>query len=162
VLEADALQNALDVALNDRVVIEDTETVAGGDIHRALRVRANGRDWFIKWNSADALAQFSAEAEALEVLARSAGPRVPHPLATGSDERHAWLVLEFLPLYGQGDASALGASLAMMHRETAALHGWSADNFIGTTPQRNGSLENWSDFWWRAASPAASRNFATD
>jgi fructosamine-3-kinase len=149
VLDAATLRKALEPALGSPVHLDGSESVAGGDMHRALRVRANGRDWFVKWNRADVLPQFLAEAEALDALARAAGPRVPGVLAAGNDARHAWLVLEHLPLRPTGDAEALGAALARMHRTTAERHGWSADNFIGTTPQRNGPIDAWDEFWWR-------------
>ncbi len=148
-LDAATLREALEPALGQPVTLEGSEPLAGGDMHRALKVRANGREWFVKWNRSDVLPQFLAEAGALDVLARASGPRVPGTLTAGSNERHAWLVLEYLPLRSTGDATAMGVALTRMHRTTADWHGWSADNFIGTTPQRNGPLDAWAEFWWR-------------
>lgn len=36
-----------------------------------------------------------------------------------------------------------------MHRVTATGYGWPSDNFIGATPQPNGALPDWIDFWWQ-------------
>jgi protein-ribulosamine 3-kinase len=37
--------------------------------------------------------------------------------------------------------------LAKVHRTAAPRFGWQRDNYIGSTPQRNGWCEDWREFW---------------
>jgi fructosamine-3-kinase len=122
--------------------------VAGGDIHRAVVVELGGRRWFIKLNEEERLPLFEAEYRALAALADAGALRVPRPFFFGSDGRAAWLAMERLELRGAGDAGRLGRGLAALHRISGPAHGWPEDNFIGATPQHNGWLEPWAEFWW--------------
>ena len=89
---------------------------------------------------------FAAEADALEAL-RRAGMRVPEPLAHGTVDKCAYLLLEHLALDGAADFAALGRMLAKAHRTSDARFGWHRDNYIGITPQENGWCDDWSEFW---------------
>ena len=55
--------------------------------------------------------------------------------------------MEFLDLKGDADFPALGRMLAQAHRRPGPAFGWDRDNYIGATPQPNGWLENWPQFW---------------
>jgi len=132
--------------------------VAGGCIHRAWRLElADGRVVFAKTNRAAELPLLAAEVEGLRALARWAPPalQLPQPLALGTAAEQAVLLLSWLELAGAGKAanawSALGASLAQLHRASAEAHGggygFPADNFIGSAPQRNGWLPAWGPFF---------------
>lgn len=136
-------------ALGGRGGIESIRPVGGGDIHRAVQLRFGGRDWFVKWNRAEALPLFETEHRGLEALVTAGGPGVPRPLLSGADEEHAWLVMEWLDLQATGDAKALGTALANLHRAAGPSHGWDEDNYLGHTPQANGRMEDWASFWWR-------------
>jgi fructosamine-3-kinase len=37
--------------------------------------------------------------------------------------------------------------LAAAHRSTGPRFGWQRDNYIGSTPQRNGWCDTWAQFW---------------
>ncbi|HEU4728699.1 MAG TPA: fructosamine kinase family protein [Kofleriaceae bacterium] len=140
----------LQSALGARVV--SIESVAGGDIHEAFRVRlADGRSVFVKAHEAPPDGMFAAEAVGLDWL--RAGPlRVPRVLAIGA----AWLALEWLDLAGTsrsrsaGQASfgaALGHGLAALHRLGADGFGFSSDNFLATLPQANAPAADWPTFY---------------
>jgi fructosamine-3-kinase len=124
--------------------------VGGGSINRSFVVtRRDGGRFFLKCNAADRGAMFEAEAAGLTALAGARAVRVPEPLGYGITGSTAWLLLEFLPLGPSADdcaARELGRRLARQHRVTADRFGWSQDNTIGLTPQRNGWMDDWIDF----------------
>jgi protein-ribulosamine 3-kinase len=73
--------------------------------------------------------------------------RAPQPVSHGTVREQAYLLLEFLPLQGKRDFAALGRMLAEAHCQPGPRFGWSRDNYIGATPQRNGWSDNWAGFW---------------
>ncbi len=106
--------------------------------------------WFVKVNDAARLEMFEAEAEGLAELAAAGAIRVPRPLCSGVHEGRAYLVMEYVPMGGRGSGAAweeAGRALAALHRHTANAFGWHRDNTIGSTPQPNGWMEEWVDFW---------------
>ena len=92
-----------------------TSRVPGGDINDAIRVADDERDYFIKINRAELSPMFEAEAEALQLIARTATLTCPVPIAWGRLDRTAYLVLEYLQLSARGNDAALGEGLAAMH-----------------------------------------------
>lgn len=124
----------------------DAAPVAGGCIHRCYRVTIGGKPGFIKANEARFADAFAAEADGLEAL-RAARVRAPQALRHGTQGPYAFLLLEFLDLKGSGDWAALGRMLAQAHRQTGPAFGWARDNYIGSTPQRNGWRDDWRTFF---------------
>jgi protein-ribulosamine 3-kinase len=131
--------------------VDRADRVSGGCINQGFHLQGRGRDFFVKLNAASALAMFEAEAAGLEEIAATDTVRVPRPTCTGSDRERAWLVLEYLPLSSGGvrAMAALGERLAAMHRSTRERFGWTRENTIGSTPQVNTQLPDWSEFWAR-------------
>jgi len=155
--------------------LRDLQPVAGGCIHRAWRLRletqGQGRGpapnyLFAKTNRPEALPLLEAEADGLAALAAAAegsGLVVPQPLALGLVGGEAVLVLPWLDLgLGRGADpartwAAVGAGLARLHRRSLVAplgpgdrlgsYGWCRDNAIGTAPQANGWMANWSHFF---------------
>jgi len=146
--------------------------VGGGCIHRAWQLElADGRQWFLKSNGAEALPLLLAEAEGLRALARWARPPllVPAPLGVGLLAGQALLLLPWLVLSSASGSSGSGASgdgwfgvgvgLADLHRASAesgtskGRFGWSRDNVIGSNPQINSWDNDWGRFFvdWRLA-----------
>lgn len=127
----------------------DPRPLAGGCIHAAMRVSTgDGRSLFVKSAQPDQAEVFAAEFEGLVELATPAVLRVPRPIAHGVTSGHAYLVTEFVEMHGTiADPAAFGAALARLHATSAEGFGWRRDNFIGPTPQPNGWLANWSEFW---------------
>jgi len=120
--------------------------VSGGCIHRCYVVSARGARAFVKTNSADYADAFAAEADGLKALA-AAGLRTPKPIRYGAAGAEAYLLLEYLELGQRGDFAALGRMLARAHTRPAARFGWHRDNYIGSTPQKNGWCDDWAEFW---------------
>lgn len=120
--------------------------VAGGCIHRCYAVTTGGARAFVKTNSADYADAFAAEADGLEALV-TAGLRAPKPIAHGAAGSEAYLLLEYLELGERGDFAALGRMLAQAHARPAPRFGWHRDNYIGSTPQKNGWCDEWAEFW---------------
>jgi fructosamine-3-kinase len=150
VIEA-ALAASISRATGTDYAIEAARPVGGGCIHTALALEgARGAPrYFAKVNDAERAAMFEAEADGLEALARARRVRVPAVIARGKDDERAWIVLEWLdlaPLSARA-ASRLGSALAAQHRGSQPRFGWARDNFIGSSPQRNGWSDDWPAFW---------------
>lgn len=89
----------------------------------------------------------AAEADALRAIAETRAVRVPQVFAIGHAESAAFLVLEWLDIVEGGRDAALGRALAQLHANAAPAFGWHRDNTIGTTPQRNGWVDDWATFF---------------
>jgi len=129
--------------------IESHAAIGGGCINQCYRVDGSARTYFVKINSPAQLPMFEAEAAGLAEIAASTSIRVPVPVCTGSDAHAAWIVLEYIPFSEaqSGSMAQLGAAVAALHRVTAQKFGWSRDNTIGATPQRNTPMEDWLGFF---------------
>jgi fructosamine-3-kinase len=90
---------------------------------------------------------FEAEADALRALTATHSVRVPQPIVSGTAAGQAFLVLDYLDLRGRGDAALLGEQMAQLHRVPQTRFGWTHDNWIGSTPQRNAWQHDWIAFW---------------
>lgn len=147
--------NALHAALADAIAAatgvpftpQSTRSVHGGDISESFTLSDGARSFFVKTQPAARLDMFEAEAAGLAELAAANALRVPDVIAHGEAAGYAYLVLEALPLGGRGDAGELGRRLAQQHRVTAPRFGNARDNWIGSTPQPNGWLDDWIAFW---------------
>jgi fructosamine-3-kinase len=128
---------------------EPEARVAGGSINRCYRWRAGGGYLFVKLAGAGALDMFDAEAAGLAELALARAVRVPRAVAWGRTREAAFLALEWLEAGPVSDSceERLGAELAAQHRVTAREFGWRRDNTIGSTPQPNGTLRSWAEFF---------------
>lgn len=130
------------------VSVDALEPVAGGCIHRALRLRSGRESWFVKLTAAQRRDLFEAEAHGLLALAAQSALVIPGVVCHGSDDRHAWLILDWLdlvPLDG-GTAAALGEGLATMHAIGSAHFGFDEDNWLGSTRQGNSWTTGWIEF----------------
>lgn len=129
--------------------IRRIEPVAGGCIHGAVCLSGEGGRFFVKRNRAGFRDRFAAEAAGLDELRAAHGLRVPAAVAHGVAGDEAFLVLEYLDLHPlTGDAmAALGEGLAELHGIVRDRFGWSRDNAIGATPQRNAPHGDWAEFW---------------
>lgn len=124
--------------------------VAGGSINRCYRWASSSGPAFVKVGaSAAAASMLEAEAAGLAELARARALRVPRVLACGRAGTTAFLALEWLEAGPATAASEerLGNALAAQHAVTAPDFGWSRDNTIGSTPQANGRLASWAEFF---------------
>lgn len=140
---------AIAAATAEKFAVEAHHPVGGGCINHAYCVEGGGRRYFVKLNDAAAVEMFAAEAEGLQALRSTGTVRVPAPVCWGTAGESAYLVLEYLELGRETEASAalLGAQLAQLHRHTGKRYGWHRDNTIGSTPQINTPGNDWLHFW---------------
>lgn len=144
------LAHEIELATGQAAEIVGTESVGGGCISRAARVKTrDGRRFFVKLSDATRLPMFIAEVDGLHELARAQVLRVPAPICVGATGEQAYLVLEHLDLGGDMAQAAerLAIGLAAMHRVTQSRFGWRRDNTIGATPQPNDYCDDWIEFW---------------
>jgi fructosamine-3-kinase len=135
--------------LGTRVAPEPLERVGGGCINESWSWPTDHGALFVKLAAPGRLAMFEAERAGLEELAAAAALRVPRPLAVGATSDCAVLALEWIDFGAARPASesALGEQLAWQHRVQAREHGWTRDNTIGSTPQRNDPHADWPTFF---------------
>ena len=125
------------------------QRVAGGSINRCYRWTSGSGPVFVKVAAGAAGSMLEAEAAGLAELARAGAVRVPRVLACGRAGTSAVLALEWLEAGAATDESEerLGLQLAAQHQVSAPGHGWWRDNTIGSTPQANGGLASWPEFF---------------
>lgn len=128
---------------------ESVIPVGGGSIHRAWCLTGGGRRYFVKTGSVAAAPMFAAEARGLQALSAAAAVPTPTVISQGQAQNLAFLVLQYLDLHPLDPAGGarLGTALAQLHRVAADSYGWTADNFIGATPQQNESHPSWPHFF---------------
>ena len=141
------LAAAISHATGTPFAIGRSEAAHGGDISQSFRVSDGTRSYFIKTQNADRLAMFETEAAGLSALAAAHAVRVPLVVCLGVAAGRAYLVLEHLAFGSRGDAARLGRELARQHRVSARRFGAERDNWIGSTPQPNGWMDDWVAFW---------------
>ena len=142
---------ALGEALGRDVGALTLDAAGGGCINSAATVDAAGTRYFVKWNDRPLPGQFAAEAAGLSALAESGSSLgIPRPIAW-SDEGpgRSFLVLEHLPPGKRqpGFEQALGRGLAELHRATNDRFGFDCEGYCGATPQPNGWLDTWREFY---------------
>jgi len=123
--------------------------VAGGSINDCYRWLAGRTPLFVKVAARAAAPMLEAEAAGLAELEHARALRVPKVLARGETAEVAFLALEWLER-GAADEhceARLGEGLAAQHARSAAAFGWWRDNTIGSTPQANGCLDSWIEFY---------------
>ena len=147
---AAALARSIAAATGSAFAVASVEPVSGGCIHEAVAVTGKrGERYFAKTGERERAAMFDAEADGLAALAGAGALTVPGVVASGADETHAWIVLEWLELVALDAKAAarLGAALAAQHRLPRERFGWGRDNFIGASVQANGWSDDWLAFW---------------
>ncbi len=123
--------------------------VSGGSIHRTWHLDDGLRHYFVKTGAIATAPMFAAEASGLQALSAAAVVQTPTFITLGQTAGKAFLVLEYLELktLDQAGGARLGAALAQLHRCSGDSFGWSADNFIGATPQHNAPHHSWPHFF---------------
>ena len=127
------------------LVVDGVEPQSG----RMLRLRSNHGPLFVKTAPLDKADRLTAEAEGLAALRAADAVRVPDVIAVGTTDDDAYLAIEWLDLrQSSGNVDRLfGEQLAILHRVTAAAHGWHRDNTIGLTRQVNTRHPGWLQFY---------------
>lgn len=121
--------------------------VRGGCISQSFRLTLGTRNYFVKINNASLLPMFEAEQVSLEAIRKTQTICVPRPIRVGQTGGYAFLVMDYLEIQRSGEQAELGRRLAALHRCTADRFGWSSDNFIGPSLQRNPWSSDWPSFF---------------
>jgi protein-ribulosamine 3-kinase len=143
----ESIRTGLSESIGEPGELQWARDLPGGDINQAGLIQSTANIWFVKYRSNAPPGMFEAEARALSEIAASGCIKAPNPIAWGTADDTAWLVLEYLELTPRGPVALLGEQLAALHAVTSDRHGWSMDNYIGTTPQINRRCRNWTEFW---------------
>jgi fructosamine-3-kinase len=145
----DALASSIGTCIGARLRPAPGARVHGGSINECYRWESSAGSLFVKVATIDSRVMFEAERAGLEELGRAGALRVPKILGSGVTQTHAWLALEWIRFGTRNTAAeaALGERLALQHRLQTAVFGWDRDNTIGRTPQRNGWLKDWIEFF---------------
>ncbi len=156
-----SLNEALSAWFGEPVSVLGRTPLSGGDINEAYRLSlSNGAAVFLKRNALRCAPMLEAEVAGLEALRGTGAIGVPAVLGYGIEATtdSAFLLLEYLesgrriPRYWE----AFGHALAALHRadttglvspDPALPYGFSQDNFIGRTPQKNAPRGSWVSFF---------------
>lgn len=145
----DAVTEKLGQTLGKTVRLQHIRPVSGGCIHQAHALKTDCGAFFAKTNQPDALPMFEAEAEGLNAIAATGAIRCPEVIFVDQINGKAVLILEFIEMTSAGPKSMnlLGGQLAELHRNTHSEFGWSGDNHIGLTAQKNALCPDWVEFF---------------
>jgi fructosamine-3-kinase len=127
--------------------LKSHQALGGGCINQTQKLETSQGDYFIKFNRANMLDMFEAEAEGLNELAMAKSVRIPEVFFSGETDGHAYLVMEYIQPGSQASLAEFGEQMAQLHRYTKSQYGWHRDNTIGSTPQINSWCNNWVDFY---------------
>lgn len=150
------LEEAIAEIFGSDMRIISRQQVYGGDINRSYRLNlSDGTPVFLKSNAPKNLPFFETEAQGLEALRKTETIGVPRVLGIGTDQNTSFLLLEYLEAAPKIDRywEVFGRELAALHRaDTNHLtgngrFGFSADDYIGATPQNNTPMMRWVDFF---------------
>lgn len=152
-----AVEDAIAWAVGGVVRLTDVRSLGGGCINAAAAITTSAGPFFVKWNARPLPHMFAREAEGLARLAESGAPlRIPRPVAHRpvDGDVPGFLVTELLEPGRRGSDFdvRLGEGLAAMHRagpsaDEGARYGFPHDNYCGSTPQPNGWMTRWVDFY---------------
>ncbi len=151
VLCANSIDSAISSLFGPSVKVVDRQRVSGRDINRAYSLElSSGECVFLKSNRAGLLDMFTAEAHGIEALRATGTIGAPEPLAVGTDENNAFLIMEYLSSAPRRSDywETFGHELAMLHRaKCGPRFGFPTDNYIGSTPQQNAHMDSWVAFF---------------
>ncbi|MFW5741778.1 MAG: fructosamine kinase family protein [Spirochaetota bacterium] len=151
VTDAASVEDALRRIAGESASVASERPVGGGCIADGRRVTlTDGRSFFVKQSDSLPPGIFASEARGLEALASERGPRVPRVEAYSAADSGGFIVLEWIEPgeQGPGFAESFGRRLAALHAERRVERfGFDQDNYIGSTPQPNGWMDSWHDFF---------------
>ena len=150
-MEYTSLQEAIRSVFGSDVSVASRRPIGGGDINDAFELRlSNGEHIFMKSNRVSNLPFFTAEVRGLEAIRATGKIGTPEVLAYGTDDGvGAFLLLSFIESGTRIDSywETFGRELAAMHQVPQENYGFSGDNFIGATPQKNDTRGSFLKFF---------------
>lgn len=166
ILAFNSIDEAITTLFGSNLRIVSRRPVYGGDINESFCLSlSDGSAVFMKCNTLKNLSFFEAEAKGLEALRETGTIGVPKALAIGADKRQrkSFLLMEYLEAAPKipGYFEVFGRELAALHRtdcsrfvaadaqpaEGTLSFGFTSDNYIGASPQKNTPKENWLTFF---------------
>ena len=113
------------------------------------KVQDADRHYFLKTASLKDLPILIAEKKSLNVLNVAGAIKVPEVFFIGETSTCSFLISEYLELKKENSFSGeiLGKQLALLHQNSNEFFGFSEDNWIGLSPQKNHWHENWISFF---------------
>jgi len=144
-----AIEQSITETIGHVFSIKHQQAIGGGSINRAYRIESDKHRYFLKLNQASKLVMFEAEAAGLQELAAAKAIRVPVPICYGAAAGESWLVTEYIEFDrgAQDSVRQFGRQMVNLHRKSSGPFGWFRDNTIGSTPQYNGQMHSWVDFY---------------
>lgn len=147
-----SLEHQLEAFTGIKTFINSSNNISGGSINQAAKLVYANKAFFLKWNHAKQYPQmFEAERKGLELLRNTQSIRIPKVIGTGNDNHYSYLMLEYID-ESKSDHNfwrTFGRQLAALHRNTAQFFGLDHDNYIGSLPQSNQSMQNWPEFYFQ-------------
>ncbi|MEN8116542.1 MAG: fructosamine kinase family protein [Bacteroidota bacterium] len=146
------VESFLSDTFGEKAEIYSSDSIGGGCINHASKIKTNVGDFFLKWNAHCQPDMFLREAESLNELVKAAGEHLSIPkvfAAKHVDRTPGFLVQEyFAPGYSNaGDDEKLGRGLAHIHQYENEKFGFYNDNYCGSTTQNNQWSNSWPDFF---------------
>lgn len=130
--------------------IKQKRKVHTGEMHEAWIIDDGIQPVFVKINEKSYRSMFRAEADQLELLAKTGTIQVPQVYGVGCSQNHSFLLFEALP-FSEPNAQSMaqfGTQLANLHQWGNAEHyGLDFDTWLGPVYQPNGWSDNWAKFF---------------
>ncbi len=147
-----SIEEILHQATGEKVSVELGISISGGCINNAASLKTSlGETLFLKYNTNADPFMFRGEANGLEELSKGKTLRIPRVYGYSDDDSKdtPFILMEYIASgpKDKGFYEAFGRGFAGMHRVTQKQYGFSEDNYIGSTPQINGWMDNWPDFF---------------
>lgn len=142
------------LALQKEVKEVFIKSIGGGSINQTYQLQlADGSFYFCKINSASAFPHlFLKEKRGLEILGQTGAIHVPQVIVVSHFEDQQILILQWIKS-GVKDKSffkLFGEQLAALHQHTQQQFGLDEDNYMGSVPQQNKPMVDWSQFFIQA------------
>lgn len=124
--------------------------VTGGSINQACRISDGRKNLFCKINSATKFPQlFAAEISGLQLIQQQHVVQTPAVIDSFEAAGQQFLILEWI---SQGEKTpgfwkSFGRQLAALHQISNDQFGWTTNNYMGSVPQSNTLMYNWSGFF---------------
>ena len=130
--------------------IKEKNKVHTGEMHEAWLIDDGIQPVFIKVNEKSYRSMFRAEADQLELLAKTNTVKVPQVYGVGCSQSHSFLLLEALriePVTPETMAE-FGVQLAQLHSQRGPeQYGLDFDTWLGSQYQPNEWRTNWATFF---------------
>lgn len=130
--------------------IKEKDKVHTGEMHEAWVINDGIQPVFLKLNEKSYRSMFRAEADQLQLLAKTNTINVPLVYGIGCSQNHSFLLLEALKLepVTKEQFAEFGKSLANLHKQQGSeRYGLDYDTWLGPVYQPNEWRKNWATFF---------------